>query len=321
MKFNKVLFIALYTLSTMAIADSPRLNLPLYGKGEVSGESRSSNLNFRENIHDSLVKSGRVALTFDDGPGKYTAKLVDILDQYNVKATFFILKKNVRTKSRRDLVIRMIQNGHIIASHTVNHANSNKLEKPVFEKEVRDSLQFVLDLYAEAGVDPYFFFRFPYAAHGLREDYHHFDSMRDVSLELLGDNCLFYSFWDQDTVDWAVGSNSKRFAITQAELESNLLAQFKPNQQLTTTEMNDQGRMYVKREVISEALKGGVVLMHDIKPKTVDSVRVFLEAHQNFKDDNPDQALEFVTLAEVQEYFLPRGNQCIANSHEEVLLD
>ena len=35
-----------------------------------------------------------VYLTFDDGPGPYTEKLLDILDRYNVKATFFVTNGN-----------------------------------------------------------------------------------------------------------------------------------------------------------------------------------------------------------------------------------
>ncbi len=62
-----------------------------------------------------------IYLTFDDGPGPYTAKLLDILDQYNVKATFF-------TTSSKPAYTSMIgeeyRRGHTVAIHTYTHAYS-----------------------------------------------------------------------------------------------------------------------------------------------------------------------------------------------------
>ena len=58
-----------------------------------------------------------IYLTFDDGPGKYTGKLLDILQKYNVKATFFVTKK---PKYYR-YITRAHQEGHAIAIHTMSH--------------------------------------------------------------------------------------------------------------------------------------------------------------------------------------------------------
>ena len=52
----------------------------------------------QEGIYDSsrvFTEGPRIALTFDDGPGKYTDELLDILDAYNAKATFFMLGREV----------------------------------------------------------------------------------------------------------------------------------------------------------------------------------------------------------------------------------
>ena len=60
---------------------------------------------------------GRVIyLTFDDGPGPYTEALLEVLDRYNVKATFFV------TDSGYDSVMRKIVNqGHSIGIHSITH--------------------------------------------------------------------------------------------------------------------------------------------------------------------------------------------------------
>ncbi|WP_414646049.1 peptidoglycan-N-acetylglucosamine deacetylase [Bacillus nitratireducens] len=58
-------------------------------------------------------------LTFDDGPGKYTTELLDILKQHDVKATFFLTGKNVKTYP--DLVKREKTEGHYVGMHSMTH--------------------------------------------------------------------------------------------------------------------------------------------------------------------------------------------------------
>ncbi|MCI8590361.1 MAG: DUF5011 domain-containing protein [Clostridiales bacterium] len=59
-----------------------------------------------------------VYLTFDDGPCGYTAELLDILKEYNVKATFFVTDQ---FSSYRHLIGRAHNEGHAIAIHTLTH--------------------------------------------------------------------------------------------------------------------------------------------------------------------------------------------------------
>jgi peptidoglycan/xylan/chitin deacetylase (PgdA/CDA1 family) len=66
--------------------------------------------------------SGRVALTFDDGPTSgSTDRVLDILDQAAVKATFFIV--GVNAQQRPELLHRIYDSGHLIANHTLNHSH------------------------------------------------------------------------------------------------------------------------------------------------------------------------------------------------------
>lgn len=61
-----------------------------------------------------------IALTFDDGPGPYTASLLDILGKEGVRATFFLVgDKPVHTYP--DLVRRIAAQGHVIGNHTWTH--------------------------------------------------------------------------------------------------------------------------------------------------------------------------------------------------------
>ncbi|MBR6793626.1 MAG: polysaccharide deacetylase family protein [Clostridia bacterium] len=58
-----------------------------------------------------------IYLTFDDGPGPYTAKLLDVLKKYNVKATFFVTNKG----GYNSLIGRMAAEGHAVGIHTATH--------------------------------------------------------------------------------------------------------------------------------------------------------------------------------------------------------
>ncbi len=57
-----------------------------------------------------------IYLTFDDGPGPYTAKLLDVLKKYNVKATFFVIDTGYY-----NLLTRMANEGHAIGIHSTSH--------------------------------------------------------------------------------------------------------------------------------------------------------------------------------------------------------
>ncbi len=64
-----------------------------------------------------VTPSGKVIyLTFDDGPSRHTERLLEILDEYDVKATFFVMKT-----SRMDLLDDIVSRGHSIAAHTYSH--------------------------------------------------------------------------------------------------------------------------------------------------------------------------------------------------------
>ncbi|HZK42184.1 MAG TPA: polysaccharide deacetylase family protein, partial [Clostridia bacterium] len=69
---------------------------------------------------------GAVAMTFDDGPGDHTARLLDALKDYDVKATFFVQGQFVEKYPH--LILRMHQEGHQVANHTYSHAYLSKVD-------------------------------------------------------------------------------------------------------------------------------------------------------------------------------------------------
>jgi len=76
-----------------------------------------------------------VFLTFDDGPiPGLTPWVLDILAEYNSKATFFCVGENV--KKHRSIFDRIIQEGHTIGNHTYNHLNGWNTENEVYIQNV-----------------------------------------------------------------------------------------------------------------------------------------------------------------------------------------
>ena len=77
----------------------------------------------------------KIALTFDDGPhGEKTPRILDVLRDNNVQATFFIVGENV--KGNEDIIERMIADGHEIGNHTFGHKYLFKVDRRVMEREI-----------------------------------------------------------------------------------------------------------------------------------------------------------------------------------------
>jgi peptidoglycan/xylan/chitin deacetylase (PgdA/CDA1 family) len=75
-------------------------------------------------IHRNIViKENFVAITFDDGPNpEYTPKVLSILKQFNTKATFFCIGKQIDTHP--DLFQKIVSEGHTVGNHTYSHHNN-----------------------------------------------------------------------------------------------------------------------------------------------------------------------------------------------------
>ena len=80
------------------------------------------------------VANKTIALTFDDGPGPYTEKLLDILDKYDAKATFFLIGSKV--SARADTLRRMQSRGHQLGNHSWSHPELNKVSAEQLASEI-----------------------------------------------------------------------------------------------------------------------------------------------------------------------------------------
>lgn len=87
-----------------------------------------------------------IYLTFDEGyEAGYTPQLLSTLKENQVTATFFITAHYVNTQP--DLVKQMIDEGHIVGNHTVNHKSMPELTEEKIKKEVMDLHQVIYEKY------------------------------------------------------------------------------------------------------------------------------------------------------------------------------
>ncbi len=77
-----------------------------------------------------------IALTFDDGPWPETPKVLTILRQFNVKATFFILGQNLLLYP--DIIKQVVQEGHGVGNHTWTHSYP-KMEPQKAKAEIENT--------------------------------------------------------------------------------------------------------------------------------------------------------------------------------------
>ncbi len=123
-----------------------------YGQGhEVNDENCPVGaLMFNEQYYKygayAVTDSGKVCLTFDQGyENGYTAPILDTLRDKNVKAVFFLTGDYARRNP--ELVRRMIDEGHIIGNHGMDHASLPKLNDEDARTEIMSLHEYVKETY------------------------------------------------------------------------------------------------------------------------------------------------------------------------------
>lgn len=79
-----------------------------------------SNYHVKAYCSNSSETEKKIALTFDDGPHEMTVLVLDVLRQYNAKATFFCIGKNI--EAHPDILKRIIEERHTVGNHSYSHS-------------------------------------------------------------------------------------------------------------------------------------------------------------------------------------------------------
>lgn len=129
-----------------------------------------------------------LALTFDDGIGSYTMELLEALEEYDVRATFFMQGSNIQ-ESEAEVLQKMVELGCEIGNHSTNHPDLATLSAAEIEEEMEttDAL-----IYKYAGVLPTVM-RPPY---GSTDD----EAEAVINYPIIN--------WNVDTEDWKTDNSS-----------------------------------------------------------------------------------------------------------------
>ncbi len=138
----------------------------------------------------------QIALTFDDGPKpKYTLKILDILRERNVKATFFVLGECVRLHGW--ILRQIVAEGHEIGNHTYSHLvlkSKNTTEEMIEDEITRTQNEIKNSIGYET-----FLFRPPYGA------------FRPQTKSIFHEHHFAVILWSIDTQDWRSKNSDQIF--------------------------------------------------------------------------------------------------------------
>lgn len=123
-----------------------------------------------------------VALTFDDGPNPATTnQALDTLSKYGIKATFFVLGKNV--SGNEEILKRMKADGHVIGNHSWSHPVLSKLSLDEAKKQITDTEDALTKVLGSSSK----LMRPPYGA---------------ITDDIRNSLDLSFIMWDVDSLDW-----------------------------------------------------------------------------------------------------------------------
>lgn len=143
-------------------------------------------------IYGVDTDSGKVGLSFDAAwGGDKTMQILDILDKYEVKATFFLV--GFWVDKFPELVQEIHKRGHLIGNHSTNHPHFNTLSEADMVLEVETTAKKITELTGEEVK----FFRAPYGEYN--------DTLLR-NLDGMGVKCIQ---WTEDSLDWKGLSGSQ----------------------------------------------------------------------------------------------------------------
>lgn len=176
------------------------------------------------NMEDVVISNGKmVYLTFDDGPSNNTEALLDVLAEYNVKATFFVVKNP--DPSLWPMYERIVSEGHTLAMHSYSHVYDEVYaSRESFIDDVSMLREF---LYDQTGVECNLY-RFPGGSSNsvMNVDVHEL-------IAYLNDEDITYYDWN------ALSEDAVNPSLSPGELNANVMSYVRANESDSVVLMHD----------------------------------------------------------------------------------
>jgi len=129
------------TVKLVVTADDGKWDA-LIDKLTISGAGTSTNTNSNSgntgNTGTTTTSSKLIALTFDDGPSSTTTQILDVLDKYNVKATFFLIGNQINSNTK-SILQRQANSGHELANHSYSHSDMTTMSWSAIQNEINQT--------------------------------------------------------------------------------------------------------------------------------------------------------------------------------------
>lgn len=168
---------------------------------------------YAENPPSEFKKDdGTVYLTFDDGPSDRTLEILDILDRYDIKATFFFSGGN--GEKEQEIMKKAADAGHTVGVHSISH-DYEKIYSSV-ESYLDDFYETYMSVYNATGVKPQIF-RFP---GGSINNYNRFTYMQIIA-EMTRRGFVYY--------DWNVSGEDAVHGADWTSIYNNIVSGIKSN--------------------------------------------------------------------------------------------
>lgn len=162
--------------------------------GTVTITARGVNTGFAAFCQVKVCDVKQVAITFDDGPGPYTAELLDFLKENDIRVTFFLVGNRLNTY--KNTVKRMAEEGHEIGYHSWKHDIQTKLSNSKIISDFNKSAKILKNI---AGAE-FTLWRTP---GGGRSD------------RVLNQIPLPHIMWSVDTLDWKYRDSNRTNKVIQ----------------------------------------------------------------------------------------------------------
>lgn len=115
-----IVLVLVASICKLLLMSSIRVDKGKTQESETKIITKKDNVVIKDNKKKEADDKKVAYLTFDDGPSKNTYKVLEILDKYDIKATFFVIGTNI-TPEYEKLLKSIEKEGHVIGIHTFTH--------------------------------------------------------------------------------------------------------------------------------------------------------------------------------------------------------